>query len=342
MLSKRHCNYHNLCQPSWPPGHLLNQKNPLPVNLRPLARIAGERHAVRKVHIVRSRSQSTCQSPLKSSISSYTRLQRPSVKLVPAKSVHRREGAFPPSKIISPTSKQVSQTSRLINEDEESSSSRPVVVIEQDETEDEKESPRRPGLELRREGSWVSLSQEVKSRDSSPNGQAGGLPVLSVSRSPSSVSSSSSISHLPSLPPKSIRHGGHGGSDDDEKPGSSLAPSAFKGLTNLKRFSSLPRTPSRSSKSSKRSNSPDARRSMSPPLPPVYVESPPRRRIIPKPKYSHPWPPAMNPADVVVLRGARERARAYAMKINELSMYDCGLREWMATQSRGPGMSLSI
>ncbi|KAI0723424.1 hypothetical protein C8Q76DRAFT_614597 [Earliella scabrosa] len=260
----------------------------------------------------------------------------PSVKLVPATSVHRREGAFPPSKIISPTSKQVSQTSRLINEDEESSSSRPVVVIEQDESEDEKESPRRPGLELRREGSWVSLSQEVKSRDSSPNGQAGGLPVLSVSRSPSSVSSSSSISHLPSLPPKSIRHGGHGGSDDDEKPGSSLAPSAFKGLTNLKRFSSLPRTPSRSSKSSKRSNSPDARRSMSPPLPPVYVESPPRRRIIPKPKYSHSWPPAMNPADVVVLRGARERARAYAMKINELSMYDCGLREWMATQSRGP------
>lgn len=28
------------------------------------------------------------------------------------------------------------------------------------------------------------------------------------------------------------------------------------------------------------------------------------------------------------------------MKINELSMYDCGLREWLALQERNPGMSL--
>lgn len=268
-------------------------------------------------------------------------MRRPSVKLLPPKSVHRREGAFPPSKILgSPPGTRSTQSS---SPDDEAriSDIRPTVVIEQDESQDEEVSRRRPGLELRREDSWVSLGQEQLNRDSSGNGKAAATPLVSVSRTPSSISaasSSSSVSHLPSLPPKSIRHGGHGGSDD-EKGNGSLAPSAFKVLTNLKRFSSLPRTPSRSSKSSKRSSSPDVRRSMSPSIPTVEIVSPPRRRIIPKPKYSHSWPPAMNPADVVVLRGSRERARGYAMKINELSMYDCGLREWMAAQSRGQGMS---
>ncbi|RPD61982.1 hypothetical protein L227DRAFT_652141, partial [Lentinus tigrinus ALCF2SS1-6] len=265
----------------------------------------------------------------------------PSIKLVTAKPVHVREGAFPPSKIItSPPGSHISHPASATSPELPlpRSDARPVVVIEQDETEDEyHETGRRPALELRRESSWVSLSQEMQ-RDTSPNGKAISPPNLSVSRTPSSISeasSSSSVSHLPSLPPKSIRHG-----SDEDKHSSSLAPSAFRALTNLKRFSSLPRTPSRSSKSSKRSPSPDAaRRSMSPPPPPILVQSPPRRRVIPKPKYAHPWPPAMNPADVVVLRGSRERAQAYAMKINELSMYDCGLREWLAAQGRGPAVS---
>ncbi|RDX53081.1 hypothetical protein OH76DRAFT_1399683 [Lentinus brumalis] len=270
--------------------------------------------------------------------SAYSDESEPSIKLVSAQSAHVREGAFPPSKIIaSPPGSHLSQSSSATSAERPPprSDARPIVVIEQDETEDElHEVARRPALELRRESSWVSLGREMSQRDSSPNGKTASPPTLSVYRSPSSVSeasSSSSVSHLPSLPPKSVRHG-----SDEDRQNSSLAPSAFRALTNLKRFSSLPRTPSRSSRSSKRSTSPDARRSFSPPLPPIHIQSPPRRRVIPTPKYAHPWPPAMNPADVIVLRGARERARGYAMKINELSMYDCGLRDWLASQGRAP------
>ncbi|TBU42134.1 hypothetical protein BD309DRAFT_1081608 [Dichomitus squalens] len=285
--------------------------------------------------------------------STYSEEPESSVRLVSSKPVHVREGAFPPSKIIStPSGKASAQLISAVSEEQPASSdleTRPFVVIEQEEPEDEPREPeaRRPGIELRRESSWVSLSQEATLRPSSPNGKSTMLPILSVSRSPSFVSaasSSSSVSHLPSLPPKSIRNG-----SDDEKRDSALAPSSFKALTNfnLKRFSSLPRTPSRSSRSSKRSSSPDPHRSLSPPPPPshdyqhtpILIESPPRRRIIPKVKYSHFWPPAMNAADIVVLRSSRERAKGYAMKINELSMYDCGLREWLASQSQSRSVS---
>ncbi|KAM5532410.1 hypothetical protein V8D89_013904 [Ganoderma adspersum] len=286
--------------------------------------------------------------------STYTEESQPSVKLVSSsKPVHIREGAFPPSKIMAiPPSKPFTRTtspSPIAEEEHRPGSpppdTRPALVVDQEEPEQERVSAnRRPAMELRRESSWVSLSQEIALGDSSSNGKTSKLPAVPVSRSPSSISAastSSSVSHLPSLPPKSIR-----GGSDDEKPSSSLAPSAFKVITNLKRFSSLPRTPSRSSKSSKRSTSPspDPRRSLSPPRPPshddqhppVHVESPPRRRMVPKVKYSHAWPPAMSAADIVILRSPRERAKGYAMKINELSTYDCGLREWLASQGRSP------
>lgn len=286
------------------------------------------------------------------------RAHRPSIKLVSAPTVHRREGAFPPSKILSsPPGRQYVQSPQSSQPpssfDEESHADmpprirmedRPVVVVEHDEPVEAAIAERRPALELHRESSWVSLGQQFAKRHSSPNGKATLSASLSRSPSVSAASSSSSVSHLPSLPPKSIRNG----SDDERQnsnSNSSLAPSAFKALTNLKRFSSLPRPPSRSSKSSKRSSSPDPRRSLSPPPPPlpphIHVQSPPRRRVRPQPKYVHPWPPAMSCADVVVLKGSRERAKGYAMKINELAMYDCGLRDWMATQGRGSGASSS-
>ncbi|KAI9063380.1 hypothetical protein FKP32DRAFT_1592440 [Trametes sanguinea] len=296
-----------------------------------------------------------------------------SVKLVPSSSVHRREGAFPPSKIFtSPPGQQLVESPR--GSEEVSSTSRaegrPVVVIEEEHEEEprkaaevERSSPadgepsasqgerkdpeRRIGLELRRESSWVSLRQELANnaqRHSSPNGKAAGLPnvTVSISRSASFVSgtssssSSSGSSRLPIPPPKNTK----GGSDDEKQQGlGTLAPSSFRAtLTNLKRFSSLPRTPSRSSRSSKHSTSPsptpDPRRSFSPP--PQHVV--PIRRVIPRPTLVSSWPPAMNTRDITILRSPRERAKAYAEKINELAMYDCGLREWMATQSMGrPG-----
>ncbi|KAH9943018.1 uncharacterized protein BXZ73DRAFT_87461 [Epithele typhae] len=272
----------------------------------------------------------------------------PSVKLVSAPPpAHRREGAFPPSRFLSssPSKQSVqsplpSQSPPQIDEATPASSrgaagGRPVVVVEQDEPEEEtakseEEVPRRPAIDLERESSWASLRESVLTkRHSSPNGKTNMLQKPS----PEVVSRSPSVSHLPSLPPKSIR-----GWSDDEK-STSLAPSSFKVLTSLKRFSSLPRTPSRSSRSSKRSSTDDPRRSLSPPPPTpppqIHVQSPPRKRMVPKIKYVHSWPPAMNPAEIVSLRGSRERAQMYAMKINELSQYDCGLRNWLQTQHRG-------
>ncbi|KAI0829395.1 hypothetical protein BC628DRAFT_1337370 [Trametes gibbosa] len=276
--------------------------------------------------------------------STYSQDNESSVKLVSSSSVHRREGAFPPSTILSsPLNQQLVQSPRTSGDLSTSShvDERPVVVIEDEQTDDAAEgdlptrerkiSERRAGLELRRESSWVSLSQEVEK--SVPNGKSDGLPRLPISRSVSSVSGSSSssgYSRLPVPPPKNAR-----GGSDDEKP-NTLAPSSFRAtLTNLKRFSSLPRTPSRSSRSSKRSTSPDMRRSISPSTAPIHIELPPPRVIMRPTKVSS-WPQAMIVRDVTMLRGARERAKAYAEKINELATYDCGLREWQASQGR-PG-----
>ncbi|KAI0334819.1 hypothetical protein GY45DRAFT_1367274 [Cubamyces sp. BRFM 1775] len=313
--------------------------------------------------------------------SSYSQDNESSVKLVTSSSVHRREGAFPPSTILtSPPGQQFVQSPRASEELSTAShaDSRPVVVIEHDhESEHEKraddvpvrerkDSDRRSGLELRRESSWVSLRQELGERQSSPNGKSAVLPNVNItvdvpanapiSRTPSSVSgtsssssSNSSSSRLPVPPPKN----GRGGSDDErekekEKASNTLAPSSFRAtLTSLKRFSSLPRTPSRSSRSSKHSASPgpEQRRSLSPPpargaaagaSTSFELLPTPRRRVPPKPTIVSSWPPPMTVRDVTMLSTPRERARAYAEKINELAMYDCGLREWQASQMR-PG-----
>ncbi|KAI0676808.1 hypothetical protein C8Q78DRAFT_999658 [Trametes maxima] len=275
--------------------------------------------------------------------STYSQDNETSVKLVPSNSAHRREGAFPPSTILTAPG-QLVQSPRASEESSISSHAdkSPVVVIEQEQEvpaddvplRERKDSDRRSGLELHRSSSWVSLGQEAAEHNSSPNGKAGTLPTVSVSRSISSVSgASSSSSSLPVPPPKSIR-----GGSDDERATNSLAPSSFRAtLTNLKRFSSLPRTPSRSSRSSKRSTSPDPpRRSVSPTPAPIHLELP-LRRVMPRPTKVSPWPAAMNGRDVTALRSPRERARAYAEKINELATYDCGLREWMASQGRPVG-----
>lgn len=100
---------------------------------------------------------------------------------------------------------------------------------------------------------------------------------------------------------------------------------SLKNALNIKRFSSLPRTPSlmslnRPSVRSKRSSgtpSPSVAHSVSQPKPPV-------RRT----KSAH--PPAMYFADVSVKRTALERSIGYAYKINELYNCDCGLGDWIA------------
>ena len=105
----------------------------------------------------------------------------------------------------------------------------------------------------------------------------------------------------------------------------------LKNALNMKRFSSLPRTPSlmslnRASVGSKRSSgtpSPSA-------VPSVPQPKPLVRRI----KSAHPR--AMYFADVAVKRTALERSIGYAYKINELYNYDCGLVDWV-TRTRFKG-----
>ncbi|KAI0053089.1 hypothetical protein FA95DRAFT_1065354 [Auriscalpium vulgare] len=96
-------------------------------------------------------------------------------------------------------------------------------------------------------------------------------------------------------------------------------------LTNMKRFSSLPRTPSLHSEASH-----DSRPSS------VYI--PPQ----PYPRKRSRWPDAMWCKDVVAKKTALDRAFGYALKINELAMYECGLGEWVSTtKERGNSRSSS-
>ncbi|KZT20746.1 hypothetical protein NEOLEDRAFT_1100163 [Neolentinus lepideus HHB14362 ss-1] len=94
---------------------------------------------------------------------------------------------------------------------------------------------------------------------------------------------------------------------------------------NLKRFSSLPRTPSGTSGG--RSSSTPSTRAPSP--------HPPAQPT-PRPKITSKWPNAIYYGDVVSKRSALERAVGYAHKINELAMHDCGLGAWV-TAKRQPG-----
>ncbi|KAI0068894.1 hypothetical protein BV25DRAFT_1817817 [Artomyces pyxidatus] len=105
------------------------------------------------------------------------------------------------------------------------------------------------------------------------------------------------------------------GAGDEGYP-SSATSSPRKGvLTSLKRFSSLPKTPSIYSESS----SPLSR------SPSIY--SPPPRPIRIRSK----WPDAMWCKDIVVKKNTLDRAIGYALKINELSMYECGLEDWVVS-----------
>ncbi|KAI0035683.1 hypothetical protein K488DRAFT_82868 [Vararia minispora EC-137] len=90
-------------------------------------------------------------------------------------------------------------------------------------------------------------------------------------------------------------------------------------LTDDKRNSSLPRTPSYASSSTRWSRTPS----------PAPAPRPPRQKIRSR------WPDAMWCRDIYSQRTSLERATSYAHKINELAMYDCGLADWVAAMRAG-------
>jgi hypothetical protein len=131
-------------------------------------------------------------------------------------------------------------------------------------------------------------------------------------------------------------------------PNSEKTPRSLKrALTSLKRFSALPRTPSRSpSKSVKSLDGYTPPRSISS-SPGALAEpiSPPMKHSISLPpipiqpaKMISPWPNALHFSDITNKKTPLERSIGYAQKINELYMYDCGLTQWIVTTSTTRGM----
>lgn len=243
-----------------------------------------------------------------------------SSQLHASKSIHRREGAFSPSASVSsesatPTETEVSPApyhiTPAIQEAPDVSIKEEVIDKSTSGDNDVPDvtviapPPRfdslRAGLDMDRDESdtWVNISRDLTP---SPEGRA--ASELTRSSGSRSRSPPYTADGAPSPPPKSHRN--------------SLIASG------LKRFSSLPRTPSSSTKSEKRQSMTSTQHSSRTPSP-----SPPMRRSRPRPKIKSRNPAAMYCSEVLSNRSARERCEAYAHKINELYMYDCGLGDWV-------------
>ncbi|KAJ6510070.1 hypothetical protein C8R47DRAFT_780277 [Mycena vitilis] len=164
-------------------------------------------------------------------------------------------------------------------------------------------APRMESLPEHRGEEWTHISRDLTASPSS-DGHVSQDRVSWESYSPSSHEGVT-----PSPPPKSFK----------------------ANLTNnLKRFSSLPRTPSPSSKSLSRLSGSSTRSHARTPSPtvaplslPIPIPMPRRRKIISR------NPPALSSADIMSRRSALERCALYAQKINELYVLDCGLSDWV-------------
>ncbi|KAF8484488.1 hypothetical protein DFH94DRAFT_234896 [Russula ochroleuca] len=216
---------------------------------------------------------------------------------------HAREGAFPPSTILATPAErnhslpdksirlvpEVPSKDQLPDPPTDILDSTPAITVQPAKDAPSPSTARSP--ELRRESSWISNSNDS-----------------------SHISSESSRHAFEDARPQ---EGGSYSSTRDSATEDSPSEPKRKGgiLTNLKRYSSLPRPPSmRSQRLS------------------IFTRTPPP----PKPRIRARSPDAMRCKDILNKRSALERATAYAHKINELSMYDCGLGDWVtSTKEKG-------
>lgn len=240
------------------------------------------------------------------------------------KTAHVREGAFPPSRLCTPESENESPSEditislpRLESVDDlvasvdlaiddmgimRSDDVPPPTIIEPPRGHEGRRG--RQGLDIRREdnrkdGSQLNISTEVPQIIRLPS------PLRSEESTTESLSAEEIV---PPVPAK------------NDVP---YLDAKIKKVLNMKRFSTLPRTPSlmslnRPSVASKRSSR--TRSSSVNSIPPVR---PPVRRI------KSAFPSAMRFADVLAMKSPLERSMGYARKINELYNYDCGLGDWM-------------
>lgn len=232
---------------------------------------------------------------------------------------HVREGAFAPSTKSSPETEFVSRPDIAVipvdnDVDSASSSSPPPVATSTIIAETADDLPGELVSISPSQRSWISLSQALSDGPSSPR-----------SSEEEARSTLSSNGFLP------VSHGPRGKKEANKDEMRQTFVGVKGTLTTLKRFSTLPRTPTLSSKAPTvppRSASPSPPPAISPPLAPA--SRPPR------PKIRSNLPTSMWGQDVVGLPTALERAMGYADKINDLAKYDCGLADWVvATKLKG-------
>lgn len=154
-------------------------------------------------------------------------------------------------------------------------------------------------------------------RHNENRGNRSGLDIRRISLTPTSplddndsVESESKPEVLPPLPAK-----------NEPQPSDLRVRSALS----IKRFSSLPRTPSPVSLTQP---STEIKRSSRTPSPSFVGHSVPKA-LPPVQKVKSAWPPCMHFADVVVKKNTLDRSVGYAQKINELYLYDSGLGDWI-------------
>lgn len=252
-------------------------------------------------------------------------------QLYASKPIHRREGAFLPSvstvsESASPPDTSTDPSSPLLPTPAETSPAEAEVQIHVITEELRSESPTpsiqdippvrlisppprdqslRGGLDVDRDDHWVNISRELT--PSPERRKSVDMSTRSASRS-RSPPIREHVRSTPSPPPKSFRNS----------------------LTNLKRFSTLPRTPSTKSSTGRsstgRPNSGSNHYSSRTPSPTIH---PPVPAPHPRQKIKEQYPSAMFCHEIFTHKSAVERCALYANKINELYMYDCGLGDWV-------------
>ncbi|RDB23266.1 hypothetical protein Hypma_009641 [Hypsizygus marmoreus] len=245
------------------------------------------------------------------------------------KSVHRREGAFTPSTGPGTTS----ESDGSVSHSEPASSSDvvfsdnlpndPTGVLEAKPENDQSSSDDEAGDEVPPIIIIQPLKHSYHEQQVNPNDTMGDITVAKT-RKRLSDDLSSSPSRSRSRSPPSIGHTGETPSPPPKSFRNSLA-------TNLKRFSSLPRTPSissRSTRSARRSSGGTQYSSRTPSPSLMLPQHPPPHPPPPLPKIRSQYPAAMFCNEISSKKTSLERCLLYAQKINELYMYDCGLGDW--------------
>lgn len=294
------------------------------------------------------------------------------------KTHHAREGAFPPDSIFvtqatPPRAVQQQQPLKHKNTMDELVKDVSIAIEEAEarkgggevdkrmkrsaSVSEGKRSERRPGAELRREASQSTFRSEQAYREpltrieadresvQSPASDYSDDPMdLALAKSNGAMGVTKTTTNDPfALPPPTSFSAPNAAADAAELRNAKRSLSPQRQLLEFaaKRFSALPRTPSRLSVSrgSQRSSISAERERISCDRDQLFVQqdrislgtpSPRSAKKIYLPKTRSLWPDAMEfKHDVLTSRSPMERSRRYAEKINELANHDSGLGEWV-------------